>query len=330
MTFFRLDMIKMILFTFVVSFGLSLTARAGERVVIGISPSLTSTLSIIAKQQGCFSRQGLDAEIRVLESGGKSVEMMLNDEIDISESAIFSLVSNSFNRKDFKIYTQASISGNDNMIIARRDKGIQKITDLTRKRVGTRKGGFSRYVLDLMLLDAGIDSREVNLVFEEDPARVYQMLSSGDLDAACLFGGWVDKAAGDLKDNSVIFHDEKLVRVTLVHAAKTSTFERRPGLFPRILKAYIEAEDAVKKNPDAALKTVVEYLKLDMANAQKVWQPKMVHVALEQSLIKDMENMAQWQIDTGYQKGEKIANYLDLIHFQSLTKVDPKRVTIAH
>ena len=86
----------------------------------------------------------------------------------------------------------------------------------------------------------------------------------------------------------------------------------------------------MKKNPDAALKTVVEYLKLDMSNAQKVWKPKMVHVALEQSLIKDMENLAQWQIDTGFRNSPKIPNYLDFIHFRNLTEVDPKRVTIAH
>jgi ABC-type nitrate/sulfonate/bicarbonate transport system substrate-binding protein len=329
MTACKRTMLKRILFTLVIFSGLSLTAQAGERVVIGISPSLTATLNIIANQQGYFSQQGVDAEIRVIESGSKAVAMMLNDEIDISESAIFSLVSNSFNRRDFKIYAQVSISGNDNMIIARKDKGIRKITDLTGKRVGVLKGGFPHYVLDLMLMNAGVDSKKIHLVFEEND-RLYQLLSSGELDAACMYGGWVDKATKNLKDNVVLFHDEKLIRVTVVEAAKTRTFERSPELFSRILKAYIKAEEYVRKNPDAALKTVVEYLKLDMSNAQKVWKPKMVHVALEQSLIKDMENLAQWQIDTGMRNNQKIPNYLDFIHFRNLMEVDPKRVTVTH
>ena len=145
-----------------------------------------------------------------------------------------------------------------------------------------------------------------------------------------FYGGWADKATGVLKDNAVLFHDEKLVRVTVVHAGKTRTFERSPELFSRILRAYIKAEEYVKKNPDVAMKTVIDYLKLDMRNAQKLWKPKMVHVALEQSLIKDMENLAQWQIDTGFQKSPKIPNYLDFIHFRHLKEIDPKRVTIAH
>jgi len=325
MTACKRTILKLILFTSVVFSGLSLAAQAGERVVIGISPSLTATLNIIANQQGYFSQQGVDAEIRVIDSGGQAVAMMLNDEIDISESTIFALVSNSFHRKDFKIYTQVSISGNDNMIVARKDKGIQKITDLKGKRVGVSKGGFPYYVLDLMLLNAGLDFKKIQPVFGVID-RLYQMLSSGELDAACLFGGWIDKATADLKENAVLFHDEELVRVTVVHAAKTRTFERSPELFSRILKAYVKAEEYVKKNPAAALKTVVEYLKLDMRNAQKVWKPKMFHVALEQSLIKDMENMAQWQIDTGLQTSPTIPNYLDFIHFRNLTEVDSKRV----
>lgn len=329
MTVCKRTMLKLILFTLVVFFGLCLTAQAGERVVIGISPSLTATLNIIAKQQAYFSQQAIDAEIRVIESGSKSVAMMLNDEIDVSESTIFALVSNSFNRRDFKIYTQVSISGNDNMIVARKDKGIRKITDLKGKRVGVSKGGFPNYVLDLMLLNAGVDSKKIRLIFEESE-RLYQMLSSGELDAACLFGGWIDKTTNKLKDNCVLFYDEKLVRVTVVHAAKTRMFERNPELFSRILKAYIKAEEYVKNNPDAAMKTVVQYLKLDMHNAQKVWKPKMVHVALEQSLIEDMENLAQWQIDTAMRNSLRIPNYLDFIQFRNLTEVDPKRVTITH
>lgn len=329
MTAFKQTMLKLILFTLVVFFGLSLTAQAGERAVIGISPSLTATLNIIAQQQGYFSQQGVDADIRVIVSGSKAVAMMLNDELDISESTVFAPVSNSFNRRDFKIYTQVSIAVNDNMIVARKDKGIQEITDLKGKKVGVLKGAFPQYVLDLMLLNAGVDSKEIHLILEEND-RLYQMLLSGELDAACFYGGWIDKATTNLKDNAVIFHDEKLVRVTVVQAGKTRTLERSPELFSRILKAYIKAEEYVKKNPDAALKTVVEYLKLDMSNAKKLWKPKMIHIALEQSLIKDMENLAQWQIDTGLQNSPKIPNYLDFIHFRSLAEVDPKRITITH
>lgn len=148
----------------VLFFGLSAAAQAGDRVTIGITSAMTATLSIITQKQGYFSQQGIDAEVRIIESGSKAVAMMLNDEIDISESAIFSLVSSSFNRRDFRIYTQVSISGNDNMIIARKDRGIQKIMDLQGKQVRVLKGALPQYVLDLMLLNAGVDPKKIHMV----------------------------------------------------------------------------------------------------------------------------------------------------------------------
>ena len=322
-------MLKLILCTLVIFSGLSLMAQAGEQIIIGVSPALSATLSIIAKNQGFFSQQGIDADIRVIESGSKAVAMMMNDEIDISESAIFSLVSNSFSRKDFKILTQVSTAGNSNMIVARKDKGIQRIEDLVGKKVGVLKAGFPQYILDLMLLNAGLDPKKVKLVLGETD-RLYQMLSSGELDAVCFYGAWIDKAKKNLKDNAVVFHDEKITHVTVVHAGKSKNFERNPDRYSRVLKAYIKAEEYVKKNPDTALKTVVDYLKLDMESARKLWKPNLVHVALEQSMVKDMESLAQWQIDLGLQENVKIPNYLDFIHFRTLAEIDPKRVTIAH
>ena len=323
-------LVNFFLFTLVIFFAFPLTVQASDRIVIGVSPSLTATLNIIAKQQGYFAQQGVDVEVRVIESGSKAVAMMLNDELDISESSIFALVAQSFKRKDFKIYTQVSISGNDNMIIARKDRGIRTISDLKGKKVGVLKGGFPQYVLDLILLNAGLDSHKIQVVALDDPDRLYKMLMSGELDAVCLYGGWIDKATKILKENAILFHDEKLVRVTVVHAGKTKTFERHPELFLRILKEYIKAEEYVKKNPDTAMKTVAEYLKLDISNAKKVWKPTMIHVALEQSLVNDMENLAHWQIDTGLQSNTKIPNFLEFIYFKSLAAVDSKRITIAH
>jgi len=283
----------------------------------------------IAKQQGFFTQQGIDADIRVIESGSKAVSLMLNDEIDMSESTVFALVSNSFRRKDFRILTQVATAGNSNMIVARKDKGIRNIEDLMGKKVGVLKEGFTRYALDLMLLNANLNPKKVKPVFGET-AQLYQLLLSGKLDAACLYGVWIDKASKNLKDNAAVFHDEKITHVTIVHAGKSRNFEGRPDLYSGVLKAYIQAEEYVKKNPDAALKIVVDYLKLDMGNARKLWKPQLVHVALEQSLVKDMENLAQWQIDMGIPKNVKIPNYLDFIYFRSLTEVDPKRITIIH
>jgi NitT/TauT family transport system substrate-binding protein len=309
--------------------GHAAAAQAGERIVIGVSPALTAALTVIAQQQGYFARQGVDVEVRVIESGSRAVAMMLNGELDVSESTPFLPVKTFFARRDLRIYAQVSVAGNDNMIVARRDRGIRTLADLRGKRVGVLKGGFPNYVLDLMLLGAGLDASKVRLVPEEN-SRLAPMLVAGALDAACLYGGWADTAAAGLGGDAIVFHDEGIVRVTVVHTAKVATLERNPELFARILRAYVQAEAYVRKHPEAALKAVVRHLGLELAPARKVWKPAMTHVALEQALVKDMENLAQWLVETGQVKPTVPPNVLELIHFDSLTRVDPKRVTIIH
>ena len=308
---------------------LSMPCFANEKVTIGVSPSLTATLTIIAQQQGYFARQGIDVDIRVVKSGSLAVAMMLNDEIDISESSIFALVSNSFKRKDFGIYTQASISGNDNMIVGRKDRGIHTLTDLKGKRIGVDRGAYPSYVLDIMLMNAGISPHSVTLVSEQND-KLLSGLVSGGLDAVCFYGGWVDKATKELGDNAIRFHDEQLIRVTIVHAAKTKELMGRSTMFQKILAADIQAEDYVKANPDAALRAVVAYLQLDLKTAQSIWKPQLFHLGLEQSLVIDLENLAHWQMESGLQPQAKIPNFLEFIAFGNLTAVDSRRVSMIH
>jgi ABC-type nitrate/sulfonate/bicarbonate transport system substrate-binding protein len=302
-------------------------AAALERLVIGVSPSLTATLSVVALKEGFFAAQGLDVDVRVIGSGNKAVTMMLDDEVDVSESTPFVLAKNAFTRRDFAIYAQVAVMANDNMIVARRDRGIRTLADLKGKRVGVLRDGFPAYVLDLMLLEAGLDASTVRIVSDESHA-LPSRLASGDLDAACVYGGNADQAIARLGANAIVFHDDRLVRVTVVQAARRATLEKRRPALLAALQAYARAEEWIRHHPDAALQETVEFLRLDPARARRVWTPKMIHVELEQALVKDLENLAHWQVDTGQQLQGALPNVLDFIESAPLEAVDARRVTI--
>jgi NitT/TauT family transport system substrate-binding protein len=304
-------------------------ASAADKLVVGITPSLTATLNVIAEKRGFFKREGLDVELRHFESGYRAVLAMLDNKIDVAESTVFPLVSTSFIRRDFRIFATVAIAGNDNMVIARTDRRIKQVKDLKGKRVGVMKGAFPEYVLDLMLLDAGLGPQDVRIVYD-DMQNLPRRVGSGELDAVCLFGGWIDKAKQALEGSFVELHEEDLVRVTTVLSAKSEPLKRHPARFGSLLRSYILAEEYVKENPDGALKTMIDYFQFDGKNARDVWKPNLFHVSLNQSLIKDLENMAGWQVDSGTQKDRKIPDYLNLVRFNILERIDPKRVTIVH
>jgi NitT/TauT family transport system substrate-binding protein len=308
---------------------LAAPAEAAEKVVLGFGPSLTSALDVIAENQGYFAREGLQAELREFDRGSKAMEALFRGEIDMASSTAFSVVVNSFSRTKFLIFTTVAVAGNDNQIVARRDRGVNSFADLKGKRVGVVKGGMSQYVLDLLILQAGLGPSDLAIIFEE-PRDQVKRLAAGDLDAICTFGSWLDMAKEMLGANAVVFTDESLVRVTTVMTILDATLRARPALTSKVLRAYIRAENFIRGNPDLALRIVTDRFKMDYDAARKIWKPNLFHVSLDQSIIGDLENMAQWNIDAGMVKAERPPNYLDLIWFQGLEGIDPNRISIIH
>jgi ABC-type nitrate/sulfonate/bicarbonate transport system substrate-binding protein len=309
--------------------GWPVQAAAADRIVIGFGPSLTSALDIVAESQGFFAKEGLAAELREYARGNKAMEALFDGTVDLASSTAFPAVSNSFVRGDFRILTTVAVAGNDNKIIARGERGIRSLGDLKGKRIGVVKGGMSQYVLDLLLLQGGLSVKDITCVFNE-PEPLLKSLTAGELDAMASFGSWFDKAAAALGPGAVVFTDESLVRVTTFMTAMESKLRANPGLFTRVIRAYIRAEEFIRANPDRSLDIVVERFKLDKTTARKLWKPNLFHVALDQSIIGDLENLARWQIDAGLLKVSQAPNFLDFIWFATLEEIDPKRVGVIH
>jgi ABC-type nitrate/sulfonate/bicarbonate transport system substrate-binding protein len=306
-----------------------LPAPAQDLVVIGFGPSLTSALDIIADSQGFFAAEGLRVEQREFTRGSKAMEALVKGEIDISSSTGFALTAASFAERRLRVVSTVATAGNDNQIVARRDRGVVLLPDLRGKRVGVVKSGMSQYVLDLMLMQGGMTARDVTIVHQEPPQLV-KLLLAGELDAVCIFGAWVDQARRELGEKAAVITDESLVRITTFMTAMAPRIGRDPGLFTRVLKAYIRAEEFIRANPDRAREIVVKRFALDDEAARKLWKPNLFHVALDQSTLDELDNMARWMVDTGQAKADDYPNFLDLIWFDTLERIDPRRVSIIH
>ena len=299
-----------------------------EPVIIGLAPSLTSTLDIVAASQGFFAGEGLAVTIRELPSGKAAMEELFERNVDLASSAGFPVVTNSFVRSDFLIFATVGSGVNDNEIVARADAGIRTIRDLKGKRVGVMKGTMTQYVLDLLLLQNGLTSKDVTVSFGS-PDGLAAALGAKDLDAVCVLGAAVDKALAAAGTGATVFRDETLVRITTCVTALRATIEQRPGMLAKVVRAYIRAERFVRENPDRALEIVAARFKRDAVAARSHWKPQMFRVTLGQALLIDLESLARWQIDSGL-TGARIPNYADFVHYTTLRQIDPERVSIVH
>ncbi len=305
-------------------------APAGEKVAIGVSPSVTSSLLIVADAMGFFADEELSVEIKVNPGGGSAImEEMFQGKVDLSSGTGYPVVFNAFLRKDFQIVASVATTANDNMLVARHDAGIRSVTDLKGKRVGTSPTGMPRYALEILLMKNGLQSADLVMTYASADKLVAQF-AADELQAICIFGTLVDQARKSQGANAVVFGDETLLRITTLLTAMEGTIRSRPATIAKVLRATIRAEQYARNNPERSMAIVAERIKMDPDLLRVQWKPTRFRVALEQSTIVDLENMARWQLRGGLARAQEVPNYLDFIHFPTLERLDPKRVSIIH
>ena len=115
-----------------------------DEITMAIPGEPLNALLIIARELDLFSRVGLDVTVKDEYSSGtgaRALEGLLAGNVDVATSvAETALVFKSFERQDFSIIASNGSSDNDAKIVARKDRGVTKLSDLRGKRIGTPKG----------------------------------------------------------------------------------------------------------------------------------------------------------------------------------------------
>ena len=94
-----------------------------EKITLAAYAGATGALVYVAEDQGYFEKNGLDVTIKGYESGKAAADTVIAGEADISTSAGFVFVSNSFDHTDLRVFgTVATFETKE--LVARKDKGI--------------------------------------------------------------------------------------------------------------------------------------------------------------------------------------------------------------
>ncbi|KKK53905.1 hypothetical protein LCGC14_3090080, partial [marine sediment metagenome] len=153
-----------------------------EKITLAAYAGDTGALVYIAEDRGYFEKNGLEVTIKDCESGKTAADALIDGEADISTSAGFVFVSNSFNYADLRVLgTVATEEVKE--LVARKDKGIAVIDDLIGKKIGVTKKSGAEFSLGTFLLFNGLSLQDVELV-DLRPSEIVEAISSGDIDDA--------------------------------------------------------------------------------------------------------------------------------------------------
>jgi len=309
-------------------FGIPVSASE-HKIRIGLQLAPSNALTIIALEKGYLSAAGLKVDIKTYASGKRALlDGLFTGAVDLVSASDAAVVFNAFKRQDFKVIASIFSADNVNRIIARRDRGISKPSDLRGKRVATQKASAVHFFLHLFLLENNLSEKDVRLSFMK-ANKLPGALSHGNIDAFSMREPFISQAAKLLgKDNTVIFAEPGVYDQSDQVVVLDKTLKQKPGAIQLFLKALVEAENFIRKNNKQAEGILAKVLKGDQAALESLLLRARPKLELTQTLFLRLEDEAQWVVDAKLTEQKKAPNFLRFIDTAPLKAVDPKIVTV--
>ncbi len=134
-----------------------------EKLTIAAYAGGDGALVYIAEAQGYFAENGLEVTIKDYEAGKLAADALLAGEADVSTSADFVLVSQSFAHANLRILGTVALS-DSNELVARKDCGIHVPADLQGKRIGVTRKSVGEFYLGTFLTFHELSMQDVEIV----------------------------------------------------------------------------------------------------------------------------------------------------------------------
>ena len=298
-----------------------------EKVTLGAESSLLPAAVWVAESEGYFREQGLDLTIKDFDSGRLSLSAMLRGEVDISTAAPTPIMFNSFDRSDFSYFATFASSNKDIKLTARKDKGINTVTDLKGKKIGTAMGTTGQFVVDTLLVLQGIPPTEVEVV-NFAPSDLPDAINNGEVDAIVIWEPHGNNARRLLGDKAIILPISDVYTTTFNFLVRNDFAKDNPEVLVRFLRAIDKATEFIKGNEKESQLLVAARLNVEKEDVELFWDDFTFEISMNQAWLLNIESEARWAIKNKLTDATEAPNYLNYIYLDALDEVKPEAVTI--
>jgi len=233
-----------------------------------------------------------------------------------------------FERGDFYIIGSIMYSYEMNLVLARRDKGINSPSDLKGKKVAVFRGTASDFFMDSFFILKGIKSSDVEIV-NMDPLTMVSAIEKGEVDAIVCWQPYILNAQLKLGDNGIILLSENIIyRISWLIVTMKDYAEKNPEVLEKFLRAIVKAENFMAENREESISIHSEESGVNREIIAALWDDVIFDLSLDQALLTNLEDEARWVIKYKLTDKTEVPNYLDYVYFDALKKVKPGAVTI--
>ena len=301
-----------------------------EKVNVGIEVGMLTAPILIAEHNGYFKEQGLEVNFKPFQAGKLALEsMLLGDSVDIVTVGPVPITLKSFNRQDFSIFTTFVSSDSDDKIIARKDKGINTMTDLKGKKIGLTVGTSCQFFVDSILVFNGISTSDVQTV-DLKPNDLSEALESGKVDAICAWEPRAFNIFKSLGNKALKFVNPGIFKETFNLVAMKNYIKNNPKIIEKFILAVDKGVSFLNTHKKESQNIIANKINLNLKTVEDLMNTFSYEVSLDQSMLLTLEDVARWAIKNNLTTKNKIPNFLDFIYFAGMDVVKSEAVNITH
>jgi NitT/TauT family transport system substrate-binding protein len=132
-----------------------------------------------------------------------------------------------------------------------------------------------------------------------------------------------------LGSDGAVFFDREIYTETFNIAARQEFIRNNPEIAKRFLRALLQAENFVTKNPGEAQTIMAAATKVDLGMVREVWSAFNYHVVLDHTLLITLEDETRWAMKNKLAEQAAMPNYLNYIHMDSLKAIKPEAIRLS-
>jgi NitT/TauT family transport system substrate-binding protein len=204
----------------------------------------------VAKAKGFDREQGIQLDVIMNEDTVARNSSLAAGEVDLAGITLDAVVIARSRGVPMIVIGQSDFSFGGDGIIA--TDAIKKIADLKGKRIACAEGLPSHFFLLLLLSKLGMGPKDIVFVPADDGSQAALMFTSGKVDAAVTWDPWISRAESLTKGHVLVTTKETPRALLGIVAANSDLLPQRKDRIYRSQKAWFEAVDYCRKNPDEA------------------------------------------------------------------------------
>lgn len=302
-------------------------SRPVEKIIIG-NLGEYSIFNLIAKENGYFKENGLDAEIKEYLAGPPMIKDLLGGNLNVAAAGEFPGVNSMFTNSNLRILAETS-KQKSTRVVARKDSGISNPSDLKGKKIGVTKNSAGELFLGRFLLFNNLAFTDVSVI-NLSPTEMTEQIVNGQIDAVATYEPNPYNIEKKLGDNAISWSAQGDQNTYALLYSTVEFIKNHPQIIERYLRSLMQAETFVKNHNAEAKDLVKKILHYDDAYMDYYTWKVSNSLALGQALLLTMEDEARFAISNKLTDQTKVPNYLNFIYFDALIKIKPEAVTVIH